>query len=154
VTGCYPEVLTRTEATRRQAWFGSHITTILERDVRDLANVAGLRDLPRLLRLAASRTMDLLNVADLSRDAAMPQTTLQRYWALFEATFLVRPLPPWHANLGLRLGQDAEGSARRHGAAVSPARPGCSAVAGGRLDDRRGTGMFCGDRVDQAGCVE
>ena len=33
----------------------------------------------------------------------MPQTTRQRYWALLEATFLVRPLPPWHANLGLRL---------------------------------------------------
>lgn len=47
--------------------------------------------------------MGLLNFADLSRDAAMPQTTLQRYWALFEATFFVRPLPPWHANLGLRL---------------------------------------------------
>jgi len=47
--------------------------------------------------------MGLLNFADLSRDTAMPQTTLQRYWALFEATFLVRSLPPWHANLGLRL---------------------------------------------------
>ena len=102
-TGGYPEMLTRTDAGRRQAWFGSYLTTILERDVRDLANVAGLRDLPRLLRLAASRAMGLLNFADLSRDAAMPQTTLQRYWALFEATFLVRSLPPWHANLGLRL---------------------------------------------------
>jgi hypothetical protein len=103
VAGGYPEVLARTEAARRQAWFGAYITTILQRDVRDLANVTGLRDLPRLLRLAASRAMGLLNFADLSRDAAMPQTTLQRYWALFEATFLVRSLPPWHANLGLRL---------------------------------------------------
>src|SRR6266700_3254782 len=99
VTGGYPEALTRTDAARRQAWFGSYTTTILERDVRDLANVSGLRDLPRLLRLAASRAMGLLNFADLSRDA----TTLQRYWALFEATFLVRALPPWHGNLGLRL---------------------------------------------------
>jgi uncharacterized protein len=65
--------------------------------------VSGLRELPRLLRLAASRAMGLLNFADLSRDAGIPSTTLQRYWALFEATFLVRSLPPWHANLGLRL---------------------------------------------------
>ena len=103
VTGGYPEMVVRTDQARRAAWFGSYVTTILERDVRDLANVQGLRDLPRLLRLAASRTMGLLNFADLSRDAAMPQTTLQRYWALLEATFLVRTLPPWHANLGLRL---------------------------------------------------
>ena len=103
VMGGYPEILTRPEPVRQQAWFGSYITTILERDVRDLTNVSGLRELPRLLRLAASRAMGLLNFADLSRDAAMPQTTLQRYWALFEATFLVRSLPPWHTNLGLRL---------------------------------------------------
>jgi predicted AAA+ superfamily ATPase len=96
-------VLTRRDAARQQAWFGSYITTLLERDVRDLANVTGLREMPRLLRLAASRAMGLLNFADLSRDAAMPQTTLQRYWALLEATFLVCLLPPWHANLGLRL---------------------------------------------------
>jgi uncharacterized protein len=102
-TGGYPEALARSEGSRRQAWFGAYLTTILERDVRDLANIAALRALPRLLRLAASRAMSLLNFADLSRDAAMPQTTLQRYWALFEATFLVRSLPPWHANLGLRL---------------------------------------------------
>jgi uncharacterized protein len=101
--GGYPEVLTRADEARRQAWFGSYLTTILERDVRDIANVHGLRDMPRLLRLAATRAMGLLNFADLARDAAMPQTTLQRYWSLFEATFLVGGLPAWSANLGKRL---------------------------------------------------
>ena len=33
----------------------------------------------------------------------MPQTTLKRYWALFETTFLIRPVRPWSANLGTRL---------------------------------------------------
>ncbi|HTI69616.1 MAG TPA: ATP-binding protein, partial [Candidatus Limnocylindria bacterium] len=103
VRGGYPEVLTRSTGARRQAWFGSYVTTILERDVRDIANVQGLRELPRLLRLAAARASGLLNFADLARDAGLPQTTLQRYWALFEATFLVRSLPAWTANLGTRL---------------------------------------------------
>jgi uncharacterized protein len=103
VLGGYPEVLTRPDEARRQAWFGSYLTTILERDVRDIANVQGLREMPRLLRLAATRAMGLLNFADLCRDAAMPQTTLQRYWALLEATFLVGTLPAWSANLGKRL---------------------------------------------------
>ena len=103
VHGGYPEVLTRLSDARRQAWFGSYVTTILERDVRDIANVQGLRELPRLLRLAADRATGLLNFADLARDAALPQTTLQRYWALLEATFLVRSLPAWTANLGTRL---------------------------------------------------
>jgi len=62
-----------------------------------------VRELPRLLRLAAARASGLLNFADLARDAALPQTTLQRHWALFEATFLVRGLSAWTANLGTRL---------------------------------------------------
>jgi hypothetical protein len=108
VLGGYPEVLTRSDEARRRAWFGSYLTTILERDVRDIANVQGLRDMPRLLRLAATRAMGLLNFADLSRDAAMPQTTLQRYWSLLEATFLVGTLPAWSANLGKRLVKTAK----------------------------------------------
>lgn len=101
--GGFPEAIARAAGRRRRAWFDAYGTTILERDVRELANVAGLREMPTLLRLAATRAMGLLNFADLSRNAGMPQTTLQRYWALFEQTFLVRSLPPWHANLGLRL---------------------------------------------------
>jgi uncharacterized protein len=103
VRGGFPEAVARTAGARRRAWFEAYVTTILERDVRDLASVVGRHDLPRLLRLAASRAMSLLNFADLSRDAGLPQTTLQRYWALLEATFLVGRLPPWHANLGSRL---------------------------------------------------
>ncbi|MFZ4767054.1 MAG: ATP-binding protein, partial [Roseimicrobium sp.] len=97
------QVLPLSFDVRRRAWFDSYVTTILGRDVRELANVAGLRELPRLLQLAATRAANLLNIADLSREAAMPQTTLQRYWSLFENTFLLRSLPAWSANLGTRL---------------------------------------------------
>ena len=33
----------------------------------------------------------------------MPQTTLKRYMALLEATFLIQTLPPWFVNIGKRL---------------------------------------------------
>jgi predicted AAA+ superfamily ATPase len=101
--GGFPEAAARKQATRRDAWFDAYVTTILERDVRELANVAGLRDLPLLLRLAASRVSGLLNMADLARDAAMAQTTLSRYWTLLEAVFLLQTLPAWSSNLGKRL---------------------------------------------------
>ena len=101
--GGFPEVLTRAKEARRGSWFDSYVTTILGRDVRELANVSGLRELPRLLQLAATRAGSLLNISDLGRDAAMPQTTLQRYWALFENTFLLRALPAWSGNLSTRL---------------------------------------------------
>jgi predicted AAA+ superfamily ATPase len=103
VAGGFPEALTRPDAARRAAWFGSYVTTILERDVRDLANVQHLRELPRLLRLIAARSCGVLNLADLARDARLPLTTLQRHWALLEAVFFVQTLPAWSGNLTSRL---------------------------------------------------
>lgn len=101
--GGYPEVLQRKAADRRAAWFTAYINTILSRDIRDLANIAGLTDFPRLLALLASRVGGLLNFADVARSVQLPQTTLKRYLALLETTFLVKLLPAWSSNLGLRL---------------------------------------------------
>ncbi len=103
VRGGFPEAAGRVSDERRAAWFGSYLTTVLQRDVRDLANVAGLTGLPRLLTLLASRIGGLLNVAELSRMLDIPHTTLQRYVALLEATFLVQPLAAWDAAAGVRL---------------------------------------------------
>jgi predicted AAA+ superfamily ATPase len=103
MAGGYPEPLERTSEARRRAWFNAYLTTLLQRDVRDLSHIEGLTDLPRLLALLASRSASLLNVADVSRAVGIPNTTLHRYMALLEAIYLVCPLPAWHANLGLRL---------------------------------------------------
>lgn len=103
VRGGYPEPLDRPRPERRRAGVNSYITTIIERDVRDLANIDGLAQLPRFMRLLARRTASLLNYAELSRSMGLPQTTLKRYPALLESIFLVHRLPPWSGNLGKRL---------------------------------------------------
>jgi predicted AAA+ superfamily ATPase len=101
--GGYPSVLSRSTPERRRAWFGAYITSILQRDVRDLAHIEGLTALPRLLSLLAARSCSLLNFAELSRSTAIPQSTLKRYFTLLETTFLVQLLPAWSSNLGKRL---------------------------------------------------
>lgn len=101
--GGYPEVMTRKDAARRDAWYSAYITSILQRDVRDISNITGLTDLPRLLSALALRSSGLLNLADLSRSLDIPHSTLRRYMALLEATFLSTPLNAWHSNRGKRL---------------------------------------------------
>ena len=103
LSGGFPEVLSRTDVNRQKAWFNSYITTILQRDVRDISNIEGLTSIPRLLSLVAARTGGLLNYAELSRSFSMPQTTLKRYLSLLETTFLIKLLPAWSGNLGKRL---------------------------------------------------
>ncbi len=100
--GGYPDAFRRARDDRRGAWFGAYVTTILQRDVRDLANIDRLADLPRLLSLVATRAGSLLNFADLSRSMAIPQTTMARYLDLLGATFLTCLAPAWSTNVGKR----------------------------------------------------
>jgi len=103
LTGRYPEIQKRKSEERRNACFRSYINTILQRDMRDLANIEKLNQLPRLLNLFAARAGSLLNFAEISRSAAIPQTTLKRYISLLEATFMIHLLPAWSGNLSKRL---------------------------------------------------
>ena len=102
MAGGYPEALERA-GDRRAAWFESYLTTIVQRDVRDISRIEDLAALPRLLSLLATRGAGLLNVADVSRSLGMPLSTVKRYLAVLEAIMLVEPIPAWSANLGRRL---------------------------------------------------
>jgi uncharacterized protein len=99
----FPEALGRAEPQRRDAWFRAYLASLLQRDVRDYANIEGLHDMPRLLSLLAARASSLLNMAEVSRATGIAHSTLRRYLALLEALFIVQPLPAWSANLGKRL---------------------------------------------------
>jgi predicted AAA+ superfamily ATPase len=103
LAGGYPLAVARQNAARRDAWFQSYVMTMLQRDIRDLANIADVTAVPRLLSVVAARAGGLLNFADLSRSVGLPQTTLKRYFALLEGTFLVQLLRPWARNLGKRI---------------------------------------------------
>lgn len=100
--GGFPEAVSRHDPERRRAWFRAYVTTMLERDVRDLAQIEGVTDLPRLLSLLAARSASLLNVAELSRSLALAHSTLSRYLALLEQAFLVRRVPAWAGNRARR----------------------------------------------------
>jgi predicted AAA+ superfamily ATPase len=101
--GGYPEAVQRRDRDRRAVWFSSYLSTILQRDVRDLARVDALVALPNLLKTLAARSAGLLNLAEVSRDISLPHSTLTRHLALLETIFLVHRLPAWSRNLGRRL---------------------------------------------------
>lgn len=101
--GGFPPVLARRNATARGAWLADYVTTLLERDLPAL----GVR-LPAT-RLRALWTMlthvhgNLLNVSDLSRSLGVAANTVAGDLDVLEAAFMVRRLPPFHANVQKRL---------------------------------------------------
>jgi predicted AAA+ superfamily ATPase len=103
VVGGFPEANARATPRSRERWFEDYLRTIIERDVREIANIDALNQMPRVLRLIASRSGSTLNVASLSRDVGIPITSLHRYLELFTAVFMTIPVPPWSNNRGLRV---------------------------------------------------
>jgi predicted AAA+ superfamily ATPase len=102
LAGGFPDAVSRSNASRRAAWFDAYVQAMLQRDLRELANIEQLTDIPNLLHLLAARSASLLNFAELSRTAGITQTTLKRYFALLEMLFMVVRLPSWQRNPGKR----------------------------------------------------
>lgn len=106
--GGFPEPSMRSSASRRDEWFRAYVRTLLERDVRDLANIEALNQMPKLLRLLATRSGSPLNVVGLARDTGIPNTSLHRYLDLLRAVFLIHDVPAWSNNRGARLTKTAK----------------------------------------------
>lgn len=87
----------------RTLWFDGYITTYLERDLRDLAAVAGLRDFQRVMRAAALRLGNLVNQTELGRDVQLPAMTVHRYLNLLETSYQLVRLEPYAVNRTRRL---------------------------------------------------
>lgn len=98
----FPEITDKSDAIRRQ-WFESYITTILQRDVRQIAGIAKLGVLPNLLRVLSSRAGGLVNEADIARTLGQNAVTAKNYRVLLQMMFLTFDVKPWFRNIGKRL---------------------------------------------------
>jgi uncharacterized protein len=64
--GGFPEAISRENERRRQDWFRSYLTSILTRDLRDIADVEKLTELPKFVRLLAEHSGQLVNYSRFS----------------------------------------------------------------------------------------
>ncbi len=101
--GGYPEAMVRASEQRRQAWARSYLSSILSRDLRDIAAVRSLTELPKFVRILAQFSGQLINYSKLGAGIGVSHKTGQRYTALLEQVFLVSTLQPWYTNILKRI---------------------------------------------------
>jgi predicted AAA+ superfamily ATPase len=75
----------------------------VQRDIREITHIRSLDTLSVLLRSAAARTAQLLNLSDLATAFQQSRVTIGDYLSLLEHIFLVERLLPWHNNSISRL---------------------------------------------------
>ena len=98
----FPEIADKDQAARRN-WFEAYISTILQRDVRQIAEIAKLGVLPNLLKVLAGRAGGLVNEADIARSIGLNAVTTKNYRVLLQMMFLTMDVRPWFRNIGKRL---------------------------------------------------
>jgi hypothetical protein len=101
--GLMPALLTMHTPQAWVRWWDGYVATYLERDLRQVSQLDALLDFRRLMELAALRSGQLLNQAELSRDAQLSQPTVHRYLNLLETTHMFERLPAYTASHTTRL---------------------------------------------------
>lgn len=101
--GGFPDsLLARNEIVSRQ-WRDNFIATFLERDIPQLGFRIPSTTMRRVWQMCAHNQGQLLNSSQLGSSLAVSHTTLRSYLDLLAETYMIRILPPFHANLKKRL---------------------------------------------------
>jgi uncharacterized protein len=101
VAGGFPDAQGR--SSRGQArFFSSYVSTMLGRDLQDIANVRDTDSIERLLRIVAARSATLVNSRGIGGELGVDHKTVTAQIRILEDLFLVSRLQPWHVNLGSR----------------------------------------------------
>lgn len=100
--GSFPRLIDQGAKTR-DVFYRSYIQTYIQRDVQDVLKVSDQLTFNRFLAAVAARTGQLLNFANLARDAEIDNKTAKAWLSVLETSGLVFLLQPYHTNLIKRM---------------------------------------------------
>ena len=98
VKGGYPECHAQHKMNVGR-YFHSYVETYIERDIREMVDIANIGLFKRFMQVCAARTGQLLNYADISRDAGISIPTARTWISLLETSGLIIILHPYYNNL-------------------------------------------------------
>src|SRR3984957_17410050 len=107
-SGGYPEVRGLRSQIARRAWFDGYLTTVINRDISDFAEIGKIRAIPRLLGLVAARSGAPMVIADFARSGDLHRATVRNYLTYLDTVFLTTEVLPWSTNLTSRLSKTPE----------------------------------------------
>ena len=98
VKGGYPEALARQTPRRRTAWCRQYVDALIQRDVRDIADIEKQDQLPRFLRALSQMAGQLCNYTQLGGQVGLDSKTAAKYMGVLEQMFLTKRIKPWTDN--------------------------------------------------------
>ncbi len=100
--GAFPDVIIA-DMDYREVFYDSYVRTYLERDVRQLINIGDEVKFITFLKVAAARTGQELNIADIARNVNIDPKTADKWLSVLQTSGLIYMLQPYFKNITKRL---------------------------------------------------
>lgn len=100
-TGGYPEVVKKTVTAKD--FYAAYLKTYIERDIKNLSQVADEMQFLQFITVVAARTSQLVNYGDIARDCGMSEVTAKKWLSLLVTSGIVYLLRPYSSNVEKRV---------------------------------------------------
>jgi len=90
----FPEIVLNSDIDRN-IWFDSYLSTILQRDAVEFANIRKPELIYQLLVSLSGRVGNLVKNEDIMKDIGMNQLTFEKYKSFCNAAFMTFEIPSW-----------------------------------------------------------
>lgn len=93
--GGYPKIVLDDDIKRKETYLQQIIDTYIKKDISDLAKVKDTKKFNDLLKILASQSGQLVNVAGLSKTCSLASPTISNYLEILEETYILRLVSPF-----------------------------------------------------------
>jgi len=100
IKGGYPEVQKLDTELKRRLWFGSYISTYIERDARELAEIREINNFFKFINVIAPRTATLLNKSKIAKAVSLKDAMVDNFLTILAQLYQIELLRPFSENIG------------------------------------------------------
>ena len=86
------------QETDWKIYYSSYVSTYIERDVRQLTNIANSTDFTRFMVALASRSGELLNYSNVAQEVGVSNETIKRWTTILQTSGIIYLLQPYSNN--------------------------------------------------------
>ena len=105
LAGGYPEPLGLKKEKEVGEWYRDYIHSLLERDLKDIANIKRKDSMSKLLEYQAAFSSKLIQISDISMKLSIRRPTVESYMNALETLYLTERIRPWTKTDYSRIGK-------------------------------------------------
>lgn len=96
--GGYPKIVLEDSIEKKEKYLQQIIDTYIKKDIRDLAGVKDVKKFNNLLKILASQSGQLLNIAQTSKLCSLAKQTIEHYLFILENTYVIKLVSPFSSS--------------------------------------------------------